>query len=89
MNQLYSHRNGETEPPTISGRYWLKGHMPQGTKDEPWGYDFGEHEDVPYEIDAERGMIDLDGTCYRKPIFAFVGQFWGPVQMPVPPWKSE
>jgi hypothetical protein len=81
----YTHRNGETETPALTGRYWLWGHMPMG---EGWGYDFGPYDDIPLWVDVETRVVVV-GDDYGLPLDKFEGRFWGPVQMPVSPWEKN
>ena len=80
----YSHRNGETEPPTEEGWYWFDG-------DKCWR---GESQrslkrPVFVEREEEGGSIywfgadgDADDACADGWL---EGQWWGPI---VPPWEQ-
>lgn len=79
MSQTYSHRNGETEPPTVEGTYWFRGkihhrdyaHDVAGLKvvSEHWRYEGHEHWLVESE-ECEDRLKDAEG------------QWWGPVEAP-------
>lgn len=85
----YIHRNGETEPPTEEGHYWLEGKMEKGRSGGvPWFYEFGKgHDTLPFYVWPHMDRIYLDDS-YTEPLSKFVGRFWGPVSMPVPPWEQ-
>lgn len=83
MKQQYSHRNGETEPPTIlEHHYWFKG-------DEGSGYD--DEGPLVFVMPAEKDIGPyIYSDCYevggRVPIADMQGQWWGPV---LPPWAED
>lgn len=72
----YSHRNGETEPPTVKGWYWLR-HLRGKT------YVPGQ----PFVFLAKKKygkvlfIVDFD-----MPVADIHGKWWGPV---VPPWEGS
>lgn len=63
----YSHRNGETEAPTLMGKYWFLG----------WRTNMGTSTRVMDTLD-----LWSDGRIYGDSIDAYAGQWWGPVQAP-------
>lgn len=82
MSERYSHRNGESEPPTAKGFYWLR-------ED---GADGGV---VPVIWQAEiryRGNVDIRaGWIVSGEIDHYVdelddAQWWGPL---TPPWSDK
>lgn len=72
----YSHRNGETEPPTVEGYYWYV-----EDDDTP-----GKHNDsagVAYMLHGG----DCVGTFGRvRHTSQLPGKWWGPV---IPPWQED
>lgn len=77
----YSHRNGETEPPEISGWYWFTGEVNEthgGFKTE------GQGETVLF--DDEYGCIWFQGDNAGYYPSSCIGKWWGPL---VPPWASN
>jgi hypothetical protein len=85
----YTHRNGETEPPTIEGMYWFRG---KGRSEFGYG---------PTTIECEgRTWVrfsELDGAIYGPFVsiegnellqigLEVEGQWYGPI---VPPWEDE
>lgn len=82
MSETYSHRNGESEPPTITDEYfWL---------------DRDEEDDVfwreivyimPGFDDVMPYIQDFDGFDLRTwAVTDLQGRWWGPV---TPPWEEE
>lgn len=71
----YTHRNGETTPPTEQGRYWFKG-MADGAAVQDL---------LPVVTDPRQGILAwrpmLDDGWHEK-IDRFDGQWWGPVSAP-------
>jgi hypothetical protein len=79
MPQLYSHRNGETEPPSLPEKYfWYK-----ATDPEDFGFE-GVYFTQTEGCQEEDGVldVDLDFTPYRN---LPPGRWWGPVS---PPWEQ-
>lgn len=74
---IYSHRNGETEPPTIYEEYyWYQATEAEITHD-------GCYYIYPYfDEDDPARVAGNDG----KPIADMDGRWWGPV---TPPWEGE
>lgn len=72
----YSHRNGETDPPTDAGYYFFKGRRIKQRK----GYNravfmrIWEHEGTLRHYFGSPGTVD-----------ELTGQWWGPVS---PPWEN-
>lgn len=75
--QEYTHRNGESEPPTINGRYWFRGRMKYQRKSRNL-----------LQIANVIGVLS-DGTVAT--LFEFDnntnagdarGQWWGPIPEP-------
>lgn len=75
MSNVYSHRNGEREAPTIDGYYWFDGEIPELNSLHP----------------SQRRIIAevLHGAFlsdYQMPdVNECKGRWWGPV---VPPWDD-
>jgi hypothetical protein len=77
----YSHRNGETEPPTVPGWYWV-----QRVKPFIWGrvlkMDLYHDEDTEYLY-----VEDDEGREFRLPdAFGNDSRWWGPL---MPPWDDN
>ena len=71
----YAHRNGETEPPTVAGRYWFSGAIS--------GWSTSEMTLVTLDCAmAWNNRADVESFV---DIAEFVGQWWGPV---LAPWES-
>lgn len=71
----YVHRNGETEPPTVAGRYWFNGHRTKQNGNRVRVMDL-------VEVNVYCGVYnDTDGET--DAFASYVGQWWGPV---IPPW---
>lgn len=79
MNGQYTHRNGETEPPTIKGVwFWF---MSDGDADiSAMGmlFIYPQGDDVAGTFDD----VDGDTTCISE----LEGRWWGPV---TPPWEQN
>lgn len=77
MSEVYTHRNGETEPPTILEKfYWFRASM--GSYYEAT---FGCYYIMP--ADGNKGpYLHDDDTEISK----LEGQWWGPV---TPPWEQD
>lgn len=78
----YSHRNGETEPPTVEGWYWFQGAITyRGMQDLPW---WG-----LVAVPSYRGHVASMRPHTQSNILAHVnldetkGRWWGPIE---PPW---
>lgn len=76
MSQTYSHRNGETEPPTQVGHYWFKGIVN--------GYSVAEK--VTVMMWTGSGALRVIGIDEGSRLEHFHGQWWGP-ESEVPPWE--
>jgi hypothetical protein len=77
----YSHRNGETEPPTKPGWYWVKGTESYSVWDAlQMRYVDRKYQGarMAYRMDSigQESIEDIGGKL----------QWWGPV---VPPWELE
>lgn len=93
MSQQYTHRNGETEPPTEEGLYWARGSWEK--KDDPnWVFaidgmvkcflideDLGNTGPIRYMI---KGALDDSYEEAKKG--TLLCRWWGPV---IPPWENE
>lgn len=82
--ERYSHRNGETEPPTRPGWYWVKDVQPKG-----WDW-IGLHMRYVDRISKNHPKrtayrIDSVGNEYLEDIGETL-QWWGPI---VPPWEQD
>lgn len=73
---MYSHRNGETELPTIIGYFWFSGDVR--------GYPVAEQVTVMQHIG--RGHLMVIGAEPSSFIGDFEGQWYGPI---VAPWESQ
>ena len=77
LRRSYTHRNGETEAPTIPGQYWFTGHC-QGEKIK---------EIIP--VIAENNTFcawrPVFGDGWFERSEHFNGQWWGPI---VAPWEQ-
>jgi hypothetical protein len=78
----YTHRNGETEAPTVPGKYWFKGRChardladltPVMVTDDP--------EILAYNVEILAWLPGWDGGQFED-IKWFAGQWWGPVSAP-------
>lgn len=83
----YTHRNGETEPPTIPGDFWYKGKLHhRGHTDESRNY----HHDCGGMFHIyphwHTNKLCIDGEECIHYMEDAEGQWWGPV---VPPWDRE
>lgn len=63
----YVHRNGETEAPTVLGKYWFNG----------WHTSMGASKRIMDTLD-----LWSDGRVYGDSIDAYAGQWWGPLPQP-------
>lgn len=75
--QPYLHRNGETEPPTVAGRYWFDGYRTKSNGNRAHVMDMVETN--------ERGSVynDVDGLTDEP--HAYKGKWYGPI---VAPWED-
>lgn len=80
--ERYSHRNGETEPPTEEGYFWLEGNSGRIEFGKGWGTS------QPHYVFPRANCIHLDRDNTIR-LSSFTGRFWGPVTMPVTPWENE
>jgi hypothetical protein len=75
MSQQYSHRNGETEPPTVEGWYFAKPRL---------GFVVA-HQPLVFLAKKAYGkvlfVVDID-----KPAADVRARWWGPVPLP---WKRK
>lgn len=73
----YSHRNGETETPTLPGLYWFQGTRTHGRN----------HAEARRVSFADMVTVDEDGAVnpneyLTSRVLTWDGQWWGPVQAP-------
>jgi hypothetical protein len=74
----YSHRNGETEPPTRCGDYWVSDRI-DGEYYEP---------EILHVCHYNRGSglaVDIFDTAndnYMTPVVNVDARWWGPIEMP-------
>lgn len=73
----FSHRNGETEPPTVAGRYWFDGYR-------IWSDSKGQNVKDIVEIN-ERGWIYNCIGGWTDSLMDFNGKWYGPI---VAPWED-
>jgi hypothetical protein len=81
--KLFSHRNGETEPPTEEGEYWFRGRVlnrPVAQRVHVSAWRFGNGRE---ELRISNPFLD-DGN--EMEMYKCDGRWWGPVH---PPWESE
>lgn len=76
--QRYSHRNGESVPPTIEGLYWFKGTINR----------YGDPQDIAdlKTVEFRNGtgiIVNEEGDDF---LFEAQGQWYGPI---VPPWEVQ
>lgn len=74
----YTHRNGETEAPTVPGKYWLKGSC--------LSYAIADLIPVIAEDDHLCAWRPYWGEGWFERMEHFTGQWWGPI---VAPWESS
>lgn len=75
--KIYTHRNGETEPPTVEGKYWFRGSIG----------------DVDLDAGITTVALDKTGRLMawdfhfdmQQYMTEFAGQWWGPL---VAPWET-
>lgn len=85
MMAAYTHRNGETELPTIDGDFWFRGKR----GDETWTW----HVSVSLQDSLNRGPR-VSGVFMGRwddddPLSIYEGQWWGPIPDDVPPWDEQ
>lgn len=73
----YSHRNGETEPPTEADRYWFDGFRIKHNGNR------AHIRDIVTTDDNGNVYNDVDGEM--NPVATYEGRWWGPI---VPPWAE-
>lgn len=75
----YSHRNGETELPTVAGWFWLKGGITDDWQEEMF---------VLVRKERSKKVEWRAYTVAWEPLLLaeLQGQWWGPVQAP---WESD
>jgi hypothetical protein len=77
--KLFSHRNGETEPPTEEGEYWFRG--------EVGGESYAGRVPVSVWVSFKQKLMAQNPFSYVDvDMYNFVGQWWGPI---VPPWEDR
>jgi hypothetical protein len=74
----YTHRNGETEPPTEPGRYWFNGVV--------WSSDRLGTYNILGIVECLATMTYNDVTGEALPSRDHAGQWWGPM---TPPWEAN
>jgi hypothetical protein len=88
----YTHRNGETEPPTVPGEYWFDGAVVYD-KGPLSAFSLGTHIRDQVKVEQPRWaqepglLVELpwgDLPEYFSP-WQVVGRWWGPI---VPPWEA-
>lgn len=80
----YSHRNGETEPPTVEGWYWFWGKHIGWVKRG----DFPNRKDILHVDSVGNTRYWKRGTAYPRgmPVTDVVGKWWGPLPEP---WSAN
>lgn len=78
---MYTHRNGETIPPTETGRYWFKG-MVRSMQYNAITSVINDDEYAGYLA----AWYEFCGDGWFESTKAFNGQWWGPV---LAPWEGE
>lgn len=85
----YSHRNGETEPPTMKGYYWVKGfatingvimRLSLMLTVADW------HNSAMYAKLPDGGLVTVRGTSTGFASAEWNCEWWGPV---MPPWEAN
>ena len=79
-DQQYSHRNGETEPPTTAGEFWFDGAGIASSHVYKWRDRFS--------VERHNGVLcvfDDDGYPLL-PVTSMAGRWWGPI---MPPWEQQ
>lgn len=95
MSKRFSHRNGETQPPSSDqvGLYWIKGELI--IREKMWPYSHRQRVELgremqdmlPYEI--SNGLICMQDDVYVPVEWATAKtRFWGPVILTAP-WMEE
>jgi hypothetical protein len=74
----FSHKNGETEPPTRPGHYWLRGVRKHGHKRIRLRH-------LLHVVRASHTTFEVEWGGVAMPIELYEGQWWGPV---CPPWED-
>lgn len=77
MNNVYSHRNGETEPPTIAARFWFDGWRTKHNGNRVHVMDLVETN--------KRGGVYNDTDGETNDAVEYSGHWWGPIS---PPWEN-
>lgn len=72
---IYTHRNGETIPPSETGRYWFCGSL-IGLRQELLTTV------INIDPDGLLAWCDFEGEGWFQEIASFDGQWWGPVAAP-------
>lgn len=84
MSERYSHRNGETEPPTLNEEYfWFR----FSNDESPIIVEGMFFMQIGYEDDSifKNGVLDTGGE-FKSFDELPLGQWWGPV---TPPWEQD
>lgn len=85
----YSHRNGETEPPTTKGNYWVKGfatingaimRLSLMLTVADW------RDSAMYAKLPDGGLVTVRGTSTGFASAEWNCEWWGPV---MPPWEAN
>lgn len=85
MSAEYTHRNGESDPPTVEGRYWFRGSENDFPEDDPGNWIEGIF-DVTLEKYGAQSWWQMDGEGHVLSVSDMAGKWWGPV---MPPWNKN
>ena len=77
--QTYTHRNGETTPPTVDGYYWFVGQVVKP------GQVRGKHHREVGKVYAFQAPAPFLISGKRVTVKNCAGQWWGPL---LPPWED-
>lgn len=81
--QQYSHRNGETEPPTEAGIFWFRGKLHH----EEYYHDVADLQTVvANNYSGINDFFAIAGEECLHGVSDAEGQWWGPI---VSPWEDE
>jgi hypothetical protein len=75
--QTYSHRNGETEAPIASGKYWFAGEVSSEIATERYKVT------DTVDVNDNHAYNDVHGETLH--LWNYAGQWWGPV---LAPWEQ-
>lgn len=85
--RMYSHRNGESDPPALTDHYYWFSHADVNTTGvlQDLVYVFSAEEDMPSYIYFEDSLFAEITNNGRIALVDLRGQWWGPI---IPPWEQ-